>query len=193
MARPRAPNRVGTCVPAVLVGIGATMLASGCSFLFVDGPYKDSGGGRRNPNCTTSYALPVVDTVLTLAQIAGVAVLAGQPGESSLRDVQITASLSWMIVYGTSAITGFKRVSDCNDDTGTDMRPRPARLNRDQRKAEEAQEERAVQSRLRQRQAETPKPAGVPPALGGEPARATPATPDGGVTGSVRDPLHPEK
>jgi hypothetical protein len=141
---------------------------SGCSFLFVDGPQTTSSS--RNTSCTTSYALPTVDLVLSVLQFAAIALISAQP-ESTLRDAQLSASVGWLIIFGASSVAGFKRVNACLDEgDGTDLRPRARPMGKRHRKQEEQEEEEAVQARARERRNESNAPEVAPR-----------ASPDGGT------------
>ena len=127
---------------------GCLMLGSGCSYAFVHGPRgpvptSENPGElqRAAPNCTSSNAAPVVDTVLgsSLIGLGGAAVIAASTSHSSSSTTNTSFLLSspyasssfnnssfeaagvaatvGVIGLGTlflaSAVTGYGRTADC--------------------------------------------------------------------------------
>jgi len=81
------------------------VLASGCSFVFVDRP--STTRSQTFPDCTDSVALPWVDA--GIASGAASAVLFSRAKDDS------AAGLAYMALYGVSAFIGFDRVRDCKN------------------------------------------------------------------------------
>jgi len=113
----RTPGCAGSGTLAFLVAV-ALLPTSGCSFLFLDRP-KDDYGPFEKINCTTGYALPVMDTVLTLLHVISIATLQSSSGDAfggqKSRDGLTQFDLSWMIFEGGSAIWGYYKVNQCNE------------------------------------------------------------------------------
>jgi hypothetical protein len=101
--------------------LGALVLLGGCSPTFMTPPPSGGAAGVARPNvdCTTSYAWPVVDTVLAAYQLGGVAYAAtlddsrydGYP-ISRQADMAIGASLGALFV--ASATYGYIAASRCH-------------------------------------------------------------------------------
>ena len=112
----RTRGRAGSSILAFLVA-AALLPTSGCSFLFLDRPKPDYGRYEK-VDCTTSYALPTVDTVLALGHIVSIAVVQSSSGTAyggqKSRDALGQADISGLILYGASAIWGFYKVNQCN-------------------------------------------------------------------------------
>ena len=112
-----------TCsTTAALLGMALANLASGCSFIFTDGPPSYH---RQLPyfDCSSSYAPPVLDTIWAVASgLGAVAAVAddnsnsefGSPSDSE-RSFAIAANLAWLTLFGTSSYYGYTRVQECKD------------------------------------------------------------------------------
>lgn len=118
MKRERLERRRAWDRSIVLVSIAALFLASGCSFMFLDRPH-DSYARYEKIACTTSYALPGLDTGLVALHVASIAALGSASGDAyggqKKRDSLIQLDVSWMILEGASAIWGYYKVAQCND------------------------------------------------------------------------------
>ena len=100
--------------------LAMSMLVAGCSPTFMTPPPPGSAAGVARPSvdCTTSYAWPVVDTVLGAYQLGGVVYAAtlddsrydGYP-ISRKADMAIGASLA--AVFAASATYGYITASRC--------------------------------------------------------------------------------
>jgi hypothetical protein len=119
--------------------IGA--MSQGCSFLFTRAPQPN---GQPSPSCTTSYAAPITDTIVTGVSVA--AVLAGSivyanahqcrtasctEGNELAGTTAIVAGSVGALLFTPSTILGYTRVSACRAwfDGDDPARPRhPADL-----------------------------------------------------------------
>jgi hypothetical protein len=109
-----APVTVGR---ASLFGvfIVALFASGGCSWLFVD---SVPDGHRQGDavECTTSRALPVVDTVLAASHLVGLAYLqtaSYTPDQRQQVNVLGYAEFIGLLVYTSSAVHGYMATSDC--------------------------------------------------------------------------------
>jgi hypothetical protein len=155
---------------AWIAALVALPFTTSCSLMFVDGPPPvGPRGGYAPAGCTTSNAWPVVDVLWTGNFLLNMAVLGGMSDEElQKRDltrgsaIGINVGLAALAV--TSAIVGFTRVRECQDQLGSAVRSGygpPQRLiapPRATRMQEEAEEEAAVQAQMRAR---TARPAGA--------------------------------
>jgi hypothetical protein len=112
------------------------IMTSGCSFIFVNGPPDPPppppGPGQYAmvPECTTSRAWPIVDTIVGGYQVVRTvyAVSAPDSAYSSApisREVDIAAGVSLTALFVASAITGYGRTSACDDFRARLFVPRP--------------------------------------------------------------------
>ena len=100
--------------------VAAVLLASGCSFLVVDGPGSDRPRDLP-PSCTTTPIAPVVDTGLAVLAAVG-AITAHRrldtnegsefPNNDFLR-MQRTFSIIGLVLEAASATVGFVKVTQC--------------------------------------------------------------------------------
>jgi hypothetical protein len=116
-------NEYGVFLLAVTL---AVLSGSGCSFMFVKSP-ATTPRQAQPPDCTPSYAAPVVDTVLVGTVGLGVAWGAAQGGPA-LRGPYDFAHLAPNIALWTgvaavavSAVYGYIKVGDCRS-----VRARPS-------------------------------------------------------------------
>jgi len=135
---------------------------SGCSFIFVSRARRDSPGHLEPAGCTTSRAMPIVDSiVLGAAATATVAVLE-QPVPTGYGDTKLSGGADVAVVVATallfaaSAFYGFSTVGTCREVSALARNPydrAPAKQTRVERQSDEAAEEAAVQARLKEREA----------------------------------------
>ena len=93
---------------------------TGCSFFMTSGPVDSGNPPRAYPSCTQSMTWPIVDTVLTglfvAAMVGAIAdddsMSTSEDGDST-RAEQITSSILFAGLAGTSAYVGYNRVSRC--------------------------------------------------------------------------------
>ena len=118
----------------VVLELSLLWSASGCSYAFVHGPSMPSGVAPSDPQedqrartgCTTSNALPILDTVVAVPLIgAGVlAIVAGASQGSCSGEFCVHLSSGEAIAIGavvigvgalalSSAVTGYGRTADC--------------------------------------------------------------------------------
>ncbi len=96
-------------------------LAIGCSFVFTEGPEPPlRHRPPQPPDCSTSRAPPIVDTILAGSQLlrAGAAVDASDAdyqGESISRREDVALGVGLTALFGLSAIYGFHTTSECDD------------------------------------------------------------------------------
>jgi hypothetical protein len=104
------------------LGIAVSLVSSGCSLLFVDGPSKAHEPSWK-VRCTTSYALPVFDSVLAGLEAVrtGCAVsrrASDYKGSPISQGFDITAGISLFLLTSVSSGFGFSRVGDCREALG---------------------------------------------------------------------------
>ncbi|MFZ5896612.1 MAG: hypothetical protein ACOY0T_36490 [Myxococcota bacterium] len=104
--------------PAVLAAI-LLALNSGCSFLFVSPP-RDQSPGAAPGKCTTSQAAPVVDSLLTGAEIVRTVYAASadssvyeNPNQPLSRGADIALGVGFTALFLGSAIYGFSNTASC--------------------------------------------------------------------------------
>ena len=106
-------------------------MLSGCSFAIVSGPSAVSPDGRGELACTTSHVGPIVDAILTLAQVVDIALTASQSRTDwnghfcAAGDPSCSAPLSRGEAIGVysalglasaaSAVYGLSRIVQCRD------------------------------------------------------------------------------
>jgi hypothetical protein len=93
----------------------AALTASGCSFLFSEGPPADSA---RRPyfTCAESYAPPIVDTVIAGLTALAVAGAKQTPDETEQAyEQRVGGTLGVAVVTGLAAIYGYAVVGSCRD------------------------------------------------------------------------------
>jgi hypothetical protein len=98
--------------------VALTLVGGGCSFLFVK-PAATYGD-----RCSSSQALPIVDTFLFVGQVLGAAVDAARPasayaGTPISRGGAIGINATAAVVHLSSAIYGFSEVSACREKEPT--------------------------------------------------------------------------
>jgi len=161
--------------------------------MFVDGPQPVDQRGVYAPPCTTSNAWPVVDTLWTANFLLNLAVFGSMSDEdlqrrNISRDTAVGLNVGLAALALSSAIAGFNRVGECREQvgelSGRGAYSRPQRFiapPRATRRQEEAEEEAAVQARMRARSAQ-PAAAdetdeGAPAVAPAPPAPAAPPPP----------------
>ena len=101
--------------------LGALLPCAGCSPIFMTAPPAGGADGVARPNvdCTTSYAWPVVDSVIAAYQVAGVAYAATLDDSrydhypiSRKTDMAIGAGFA--AVFAASATYGYITASRCH-------------------------------------------------------------------------------
>ena len=114
-------------VESVLLASSLLASSTGCSYAFVHGPSAqlETAPDRPPPECTTSNAAPIVDTVFastlvplgTLVVIGGIA--AGSESDTYFKGTEgpIVAVGAGILLLGSlavaSAATGYGRTADC--------------------------------------------------------------------------------
>jgi hypothetical protein len=99
--------------------VAGTAMLSGCSLLFVKGPPTRLERGEKM-KCTTSYAGPVVDGIVTGLEVARV-IYATQASDSTYaklpypRAADIGLGVGLAGLYALSMGVGISRVGDCNE------------------------------------------------------------------------------
>lgn len=121
---PISAGRSSLNVPRVLLGTLILAVGPGCSLIFTRGPDPEA---QPPPECTTSVAAPVADTVLAAASLG--LVVAGltqpapkcQPGEFLCGLGQQTSWAAAVIIgavtgvlFTSSAVVGYVRTSACS-------------------------------------------------------------------------------
>lgn len=109
----------------VAVVMVCSLIGSGCSVLFVQGPPTHTSRSQ-NWDCTESNAAPVADTVAAGLFGIGAFTLAGQNSgynsTTSQNDGGQAAGFSALIAVGLalSALHGYSATSKCRDSAGSD-------------------------------------------------------------------------
>jgi hypothetical protein len=99
----------------VLIGC-LSVLASGCSFAFVNGP-PPGHQSLEDFSCTEGMTLPAIDAIW--AGVGGVTMVGGltaDPNSGSgdaFKAIAITVGVGSLAVWGVSALVGFGRVDSC--------------------------------------------------------------------------------
>ena len=102
---------------ALVLLAGFATLANACSYAFVD-RYHEPPMATVDIRCTSSYTLPIVDTVLTAIATAATVYLATQPADDMPADAPGSAGAAgftslFALGTGTSAIYGAWNVHTC--------------------------------------------------------------------------------
>jgi hypothetical protein len=130
--RPDRAHRATALLMATLLVLSS--LTMGCSFMFVDGPKPDDARLPGQAPCTTSYAWPIVDTLLAGWFLLNAVLNANKPASSfsSSGDGEVAKSTSvgmgvvLVSLTGVSAGVGFSRVNACQESLADDGLWRPA-------------------------------------------------------------------
>jgi len=101
---------VSTMIFGMVLALGSQ---SGCSFAFVNGP-PEHHAEMATFECTESNAWPVLDAIWAGLNGLGAASAAGDNQNPNQGQI-IAVGLGWLALSGISAITGFSKVSACND------------------------------------------------------------------------------
>ena len=148
-------RRVPRCLIVLL--LGSSPLASGCSVFFVHGP-TEFAPGRYTP-CTSNHLAPVVDSFIAAFQVGRTIIAIDREGDDNIaipREVDIGIGAALTAAFIGSAIYGYTTVNRCLEIRRPVVAPRPrapARPTAAERRADEAAEEAAVQTRLKQKAA----------------------------------------
>lgn len=144
--------------------LSLTLLANGCSLLFVKPP-RPGARGAGPGGCTTNKVAPVLDTMFAGWQSVRI-VIAATASEDAYRGAALSREADMLIgvllgiVGASSAIYGFNAVDECRGagEYANPYAPRgPTSRTKQQQKADEAAEEAAVQARLKAKAAEAAK------------------------------------
>jgi hypothetical protein len=111
--RIRRPKRTATLIAPAL----SLVLASGCSFVFVDGP-PQYHGQLPYLECTPKYTAPVLDTVWAGLSVAVAMIVLADGDESGSKDDAQAAAITQLLsaaLYGTSALYGYNKVGQCRE------------------------------------------------------------------------------
>jgi hypothetical protein len=93
----------------------AIVVSGGCSWLFLPHLPADYEVGKRKPQCVTSRALPVVDTVLAVADFALAAAVAKGGSGTGQDSLLIADGILEGLLYTGSAVIGYHWASECQD------------------------------------------------------------------------------
>jgi hypothetical protein len=156
-----------------------TLVASGCSFIFVTPPPKRGDGGQP-PACTASYVAPALDGVFTGYQVFRT-VVATKASDEVYRDLpfgrntDIVLGVAFAATHALSTAYGYNAVEECRRLRSVEAE-RQAALDRQRRaRAEETNKDvlrKLLNERAAARAGEAP-PAGAP-----QEAAAPTASPD---------------
>jgi hypothetical protein len=91
------------------LGLAVFLFLPGCSWIFVQPAKVDD---YPSPECTTSRAAPVLDTINLLANVTGVAILASMEGSEERNTLMVSWAV-WAGIHAASASYGFSNTSEC--------------------------------------------------------------------------------
>ncbi|HVV52659.1 MAG TPA: hypothetical protein VHO06_23565 [Polyangia bacterium] len=92
----------------------SSFAASGCSFLFVNGPPPQPSERGQDLDCTSSYGIPAVDTGLAVLGLMFLS-LGVLPSGGLSHNERILVGATTPFILGVSAIAGYERVAACRD------------------------------------------------------------------------------
>jgi hypothetical protein len=90
------------------------LLLPSCSFLLVESLPENYKPRRRVLSCTTNRAAPVIDTVLTLTNIASAIYVASLDNVKN-KGTSVMLGLSVAALWANSAIYGYKATNACEE------------------------------------------------------------------------------
>ncbi|MEO8699675.1 MAG: hypothetical protein ABI867_06510 [Kofleriaceae bacterium] len=97
------------------LGIVAMLAGTGCSLAMVRGAPSPLPTEGEIP-CSSSYAMPIVDTTIAVVAIAtGLALLASRDRDDRLGDQAPFAVVLTGATFGVSGINGFTKVANCRE------------------------------------------------------------------------------
>ena len=106
----------------IIAIIAIMLMLPGCSLLFVDGPPRIRPGAPipATADCTTSYAMPIVDVIFGVASILAISEL--------LEDEDVAASgkvaiFAYPVGLFGSGFQGIRRIQACEDFLNTHFDP----------------------------------------------------------------------
>jgi hypothetical protein len=104
------------CARLVAVSVVAAMGAGGCSWLLVKPLPPDFQLGDE-VDCTADPTAPVIDTIFAGLHVASSVYLAGKSNDQNKNQVNtlITSDLLGLIVWGSSAIYGYRKIDACRE------------------------------------------------------------------------------
>jgi hypothetical protein len=175
-----------------LAALVALPFSTSCSLMFVDGPKPVDQRGGYAPACTSSAAWPIVDLLWTGNYVLGAAYWGSMSDEdlkkqSMSRGAAVGTSIALGTLALTSAIVGFTRVGECQEEQAHGARGAyrtsrgPSRAVQQQ---EEAAEEADAQARIRAQ--------AVAAAAAGAAAAASQRTPPPAAPASAAAPAAPD-
>jgi hypothetical protein len=96
--------------------IAAATGLGGCSWIFVKPLPPDYESGDA-VDCTTDRTAPVIDTLFSISEIAGIAYVSSKSNDQNKNQVNslVTGQLIGLIMWGSSAIYGYRRTNACID------------------------------------------------------------------------------
>jgi hypothetical protein len=109
----------GTLEAAMILCLLAPCFA-GCSLLFTTGPEPNAARKRHPPDCTTSAAAPILDTVLAGLQVVrtGFAIAASDEAYANYpisREADVGFGVTFASLHLVSAVHGFSATDACID------------------------------------------------------------------------------
>jgi hypothetical protein len=111
-------------LPVVVLSSVLALGSGGCSYLFVQ-PLAPNYQSGDPVTCTSNVAAPVVDTIFTVLDTVEL-VGAGSNSNVQNRSAVLTGATLGIILWGTSAIYGYRHTSECSEaqnDTQGSYRP----------------------------------------------------------------------
>lgn len=91
------------------LSLAVFLFLPGCSWIFVKPAKVD---GYRNPECSTSRAAPVIDTILAVNDVGGI-VLYSVMDDVANRNAKIFGGIIGTILFTSSAYYGYSNTSRC--------------------------------------------------------------------------------
>lgn len=100
----------------------ATVLCSGCSLMFVDGPPQIRPGAPipATVECTSSSTMPLVDIIFGVASVVGIAEILGESDDFGSAHI---AMFAYPVGLFGSSVQGFRRIRACRRFLATPMVP----------------------------------------------------------------------
>ena len=96
--------------------IAAATGLGGCSFIFVKPLPPDYRSGDAL-DCTANQTAPLIDTLFSISEIVGIAYVASKSNDQNKDrvDILIPGQLLGLVIWGSSAMYGYRRTNACSD------------------------------------------------------------------------------
>jgi hypothetical protein len=117
-------------VPVVVLSVALALGSGGCSWIFVQPLPPTYERGDPAINCTSNVAAPVIDTIFTVLDTVELIAVGGSSSTAANKDSVLLGATLGIIIWGSSAIYGYRHTSECSDaqaDAQSSYRYRPYR------------------------------------------------------------------